>query len=69
LDRVWEQAAAVRSAELSAGAERLMSARAAARAERDFATADRLRDELRDLGVEPIDRADGTSDWRPTTGH
>jgi hypothetical protein len=26
--------------------------------------ADRLRDELRDLEIEPIDRADGTSDWR-----
>ena len=69
LDRVRDEAAEERSGELSAGAEWLMTARAAARADRDFGTADRLRDELRDLGVEPIDRADGSSDWRPTTGH
>ncbi|MBI3751008.1 MAG: cysteine--tRNA ligase [Chloroflexi bacterium] len=43
----------------------LMTERARARAARDFARADALRDELRTLGVEPIDRADGTADWRP----
>jgi cysteinyl-tRNA synthetase len=37
----------------------LMRAREAARAERDFATADRLRDELRELGWEVRDGADG----------
>ena len=51
---------------LSPEAERLMEARAAARAARDFEAADRLRDELRALGVEPLDRSDGSSDWRPT---
>jgi cysteinyl-tRNA synthetase len=50
---------------LPAGAARLLAARARARADRDFAAADRLRDDLRALGVEPIDLADGTSDWRP----
>ncbi len=51
-------------AELPAGAAEHLEARTRARADQDWASADRLRDELRDLGVEPIDRADGTSDWR-----
>jgi cysteinyl-tRNA synthetase len=42
----------------------LITARIAARAARDWATADRLRDELRALGVEVLDRADGTSEAR-----
>ena len=50
--------------ELPSGAAELLAARVRARAERDFAEADRLRIALRDLGVEPLDRADGTSDWR-----
>jgi cysteinyl-tRNA synthetase len=50
---------------LPAGAARLLAARARARAERMYAEADRLRDDLRALGFEPIDLADGTSDWRP----
>jgi cysteinyl-tRNA synthetase len=50
--------------ELPDGARSLLDARTAARAGREWATADRLRDDLADLGVEPIDRADGTSDWR-----
>jgi cysteinyl-tRNA synthetase len=49
---------------LPAGARELLEERTRARADHDFATADRLRDELRELGVEPIDRADGSSDWR-----
>ncbi len=49
---------------LPARAAELLSARTVARADRDWATADRLRDDLRDLGIEPIDRPDGTSDWR-----
>ena len=52
------------TAELPTGAGDLLAARTAARAAHDWAGADALRDELRDLGVEPIDRADGTSDWR-----
>jgi cysteinyl-tRNA synthetase len=43
---------------------RLLDDRSTARAGRDFARADRLREQLRELGVEPIDNADGTSDWR-----
>jgi cysteinyl-tRNA synthetase len=49
---------------LPAGAGELLAARSRARAGQDWPAADRLRDELRELGVEPIDRADGTSDWR-----
>jgi cysteinyl-tRNA synthetase len=49
---------------LPAAALQLLDARTAARARRDWPAADRLRDELRELGIEPIDRADGTSDWR-----
>jgi cysteinyl-tRNA synthetase len=47
------------------GAEPLLEARVRARAERDWVEADRLRQALRQLGVEPIDRADGSSDWQP----
>ena len=43
---------------------RLLDDRSSARAGRDFARADRLREQLRELGVEPIDNPDGTSDWR-----
>jgi cysteinyl-tRNA synthetase len=75
LDRVWEAvgaAAASPVARTAAGggvlpsdAVELLEQRAAARARRDFEAADRLRDELRRLGIEPIDRPDGGSDWRP----
>jgi cysteinyl-tRNA synthetase len=43
----------------------LLRERAAARGARDFLGADALRVRLRDLGAEPIDRADGSSTWRP----
>jgi cysteinyl-tRNA synthetase len=52
------------ASQLPAGAAGLLAARVQARADRDFTAADRLRDELRRLGVEPVDLADGTSDWR-----
>ena len=55
---------AAEMAELPAGAADLLGDRARARAEHDWPAADRLRDALRELGVDPIDRADGTSDWR-----
>jgi cysteinyl-tRNA synthetase len=55
---------AAETAELPVGAADLLEARAQVRAERDWPAADRLRDALRELGVDPIDRADGTSDWR-----
>jgi cysteinyl-tRNA synthetase len=49
---------------LPSGAAELLAARSLARANQDWAAADRLRGELHELGVEPIDRADGSSDWR-----
>ena len=52
------------AADLPPEAVDLFAQRIRARAERNFSAADRLRDALRELGVEPIDRADGTSDWR-----
>jgi cysteinyl-tRNA synthetase len=50
-------------AALPAGAEELISRRERARAGRDFATADRLREELAALGVEVTDTRAGTT-WR-----
>ena len=44
----------------------LLEARTAARAARDWARADRLRDDLRDLGIEVSDRSDGASEARRT---
>ena len=49
--------------ELPAGASDLLAARAAARAARDFAESDRLRDELAALGVLVEDSRDGQR-WR-----
>jgi cysteinyl-tRNA synthetase len=70
LDRVWtdtSQAPRAASArEVSDETLALLEERAAARMRRDFATADRLREELRHRGVEPVDRADGSSEWLPT---
>ena len=48
---------------LPAGAEDLIAEREAARAARDFAAADRLRDRLAAMGVEVTDTRAGTS-WR-----
>jgi cysteinyl-tRNA synthetase len=48
---------------LPAGAERLIADREQARAARDFAAADRLRDRLAAMGVEVTDTRSGTS-WR-----
>ncbi len=50
-------------AELPAGAEELISRRERARSDRDWATADRLREELAGLGVEVVDTRSGTT-WR-----
>ncbi len=58
LDLVWA------SADLPVGAEQLIEDRASARAERDYARADALREELLSLGVEVTDRGDGTTEWR-----
>ena len=46
--------------------ERLVEARTTARSERDYAKADRIRDELADLGVEVQDRPDGAI-WQKTS--
>ncbi|MBI2776711.1 MAG: cysteine--tRNA ligase [Chloroflexi bacterium] len=62
LHRSWASGPA--SAPMSAAAMALVAAREAARQRRDFGTADRIRDQLRDLGYEPTDRADGTTAWR-----
>jgi cysteinyl-tRNA synthetase len=48
---------------LPAGAEALIAEREQARASKDFAAADRLRDRLAELGVEVTDTRTGTS-WR-----
>ena len=50
-------------ADLPSGAGRLLAAREAAREARDFATSDRLRDELAALGVAVEDTRDGQR-WR-----
>jgi cysteinyl-tRNA synthetase len=54
----------VEVAQLPAGAAELMSARAAARAAKDFAASDRLRDELAALGVAVQDTPGGQT-WSP----
>jgi cysteinyl-tRNA synthetase len=48
---------------LPAGAQALIAAREQARADRDFAAADRLRDQLAAIGVEVTDTRSGTT-WR-----
>ncbi|HEX2627223.1 MAG TPA: cysteine--tRNA ligase [Candidatus Limnocylindrales bacterium] len=53
--------------ELPAGAQELLDARSAARAARDFAASDRLRDELAALGVSVEDTRDGQR-WRRIEG-
>jgi cysteinyl-tRNA synthetase len=65
LERVWEGRPPDAASRLPAVAEPLLAARARARAASNWTEADRLRAALRDLGVEPIDRADGSSDWQP----
>ncbi|MDP9467026.1 MAG: cysteine--tRNA ligase, partial [Actinomycetota bacterium] len=55
---------APRVAALPDGAQRLLDARAAARAAKDFAVSDRLRDELAALGVAVQDTPAG-QEWSP----
>jgi cysteinyl-tRNA synthetase len=67
LDGVWDgegagvTAGSAADRALPDGAAALVEARTAARAARDFARADALRDELAALGVELVDRPDGTT--------
>ncbi len=61
--KAWFEAAAGRKTIDADEVERLIAARAAARKARDFAGADRIRDEIAALGVVIEDRADGTK-WR-----
>lgn len=52
-------------AELDAAAiQALIDARAAAKAARDFAQADRIRAELREAGIELDDKPGGLTQWR-----
>jgi cysteinyl-tRNA synthetase len=70
LHAVWYQGARTSAPSSSAQqplVETLLAERAAARERRDYPEADRLREELRELGAEPVDHADGTSSWRPVT--
>jgi cysteinyl-tRNA synthetase len=61
--KAWFAAAAGHKIIDAAEVERLIAARAAARKARDFAGADRIRDEIAALGVVIEDRAEGTK-WR-----
>jgi len=69
LDRSGPHSEAIGTDEtLPAGAAALLRERHVARATGDYITADRLRDELGQLGVAVTDRADGGSDARRTSG-
>ena len=63
LDRGWEPQPPAGA--VAPRTQALLDARVRARAARDWAEADRIRDLLHDLGVEPVDRPDGTSEVRP----
>jgi cysteinyl-tRNA synthetase len=52
-----------RDADLEGRIEALIEARQAARAGRDWAESDRIRDELKALGVQLKDNKDGTTSW------
>ena len=43
--------------------QELVTQRQSARASKDYAASDKLRDELLGLGIKVLDRKDGTSDW------
>jgi cysteinyl-tRNA synthetase len=67
----WEEMKKVEALERSGGLdeadiEKLIDARNAARKARDFKEADRIRDELRAMGIELEDKKDGTTIWKVT---
>jgi cysteinyl-tRNA synthetase len=64
VDRAWDAERAAVAPALPMGAAALLEARTRARRERDWPAADALRERLRAFGIEPIDNADGFSDWR-----
>ena len=64
LDLARQVGQPVVAAELPAGAQQLLDERAAARAGKDFAASDRLRDELAGLGVAVKDTPGG-QEWSP----
>ena len=59
----WLKTASVQTSLSDADIETKIQQRAEARAARDFATADNVRDELASLGIELLDGPDGTS-WQ-----
>jgi cysteinyl-tRNA synthetase len=61
LHRAWDER---EEDQLPTGAAELLAQRAAARTTGDYARADELRTELLSLGIEPIDRAGGPTDWK-----
>ena len=65
LDRAWASAGSASRtpahADLVAEVEALLAARASARAGRDYARADALRDEIDELGFEVVDGPDGST--------
>jgi len=69
LDRVWDVAPSVAAdlAGLDPETAALVEERSRARAARDWATADTLRERLSAMGVEVEDRPDGTTAWRMTS--
>jgi cysteinyl-tRNA synthetase len=61
---VWSIPDDATETDLSADESTLMARRAEARRARDFATADHIRDELMELGLELTDGPDGATTWR-----
>lgn len=60
----YQRGAAKQDALSNQQVEALIAARASAKLERNFAEADRLRDELQQSGVELEDKAGGVTQWR-----
>ena len=61
--RLFETMHAIVSDDEREAIESQITARIEAKARRDFAEADRIRDELKAEGIQLLDRADGTTDW------
>ena len=59
----WEQEPDQANAEDDAEIEAAVEARRAAKASKNYAEADRIRNELSQRGIELIDRPGGVTDW------